>query len=91
MKRVFYKKKVLLLAGLLFIASGSLDALYHVHSDGESSQIRCQFCKNETPDPAESEIFISRFVLSKVTTLEIKEKLFSPRPKAFLSRAPPNI
>ena len=91
MKRVLYKKQVLLLAGLLFIASGSFDALYHVHSDSESPQIGCHFCKNETPDSVESEIFISGFVLSKVATLEIKEKLSYQGPKAFLSRAPPAI
>ena len=45
--KLLSKKYFILLAGLLFVTSVSLDPLQHEYFESEDSKIECQFCKNK--------------------------------------------
>ena len=83
------KKYFILLTGLLFVTSVSLDPLFHGFIESESSQIECQFCKNEVSDPIETKIGIVKVSLSSILKDEINENFISFNLNNYYSRAPP--
>ena len=85
----FGKKYFVLIVGLLFVTSLSLDSLYHGYIEGESSQIECQFCKNEVSGSIQSKVGIATISLSKILKIEINKNFISFNLKNFYSRAPP--
>ena len=83
--------KMFVIASFLFLASTSLDVVYHAYSDSETAQIECQFCKNEISDTVVSSLVISTVTLSETLSLQMKDVFFSLAPRGFQSRAPPKI
>ncbi len=85
------KRRCLFLASFLFLAYTTVDFAHHTYSDSETSQIECQFCKNDISDSVESVTLISTVSLSNLLSSEIKEGFVSQTPKNFQSRAPPKF
>ncbi len=83
------KKCFVFIIGLIFVSSLSLDSLYHGYIEGESSQIECQFCKNEVTGSIQSKVGIATVSLSTILKTEINKDFISSNLKNFYSRAPP--
>jgi hypothetical protein len=87
--KFFGKKYFILVTGLLFVTSVSLDPLYHAFFQGESTQIECQFCKNEVPGTIRTNLGIDKVSLSEILKVEINENFISFNHNSYYSRAPP--
>ncbi len=87
--KFFGKKYFILLTGLFFVTSVSLDPLYHEFIEDESSRIECQFCKNEVSGPIKSTVDIVKVSLSTILKVEINENFISFNLNNYYSRAPP--
>ena len=87
--KFFGKKYFILLTGLLFVTSVSLDPLYHEFVGAESSPIECLLCKNEVSDPIKSTVGIVKVSLSTILKVEINENFISFNLNNYYSRAPP--
>ena len=87
--KFFGKKYFILLTGLFFVTSVSLDPLYHEFIEDESSRIECQFCKNEVSGPIKSTVDIVKVSLSTILKVEINENFISFNLNKYYSRAPP--
>ena len=87
--KFFGKKYFILLTGLFFVTSVSLDPLYHEFIEDESSQIECQLCKNEVSGPIKSTVDIVKVSLSTILKVEINENFISFNLNKYYSRAPP--
>ena len=87
--KFFGKKYFILLTGLFFVTSLSLDPLYHEFIEDESSQIECQLCKNEVSGPIKSTVDIVKVSLSTILKVEINENFISFNLNNYYSRAPP--
>ena len=83
------KKYFILLTGLLFVTSVSLDPLFHGFIESESSQIECQFCKNNISIPTQSNVDLVKIFLSTTLPVEINENFISFNFNNYFSRAPP--
>ena len=87
--KFFGKKYFILLTGLFFVTSVSLDPLYHEFIEDESSQIECQLCKNEVSGLIKSTVDIVKVSLSTILKVEINENFISFNLNNYYSRAPP--
>jgi len=85
------KKYFLLLAGILFVSSASLDPLFHEFSIDSSHEIQCQFCENEIDDVIKSKVLLEKIALLNNYKVEIANNFISRELKNFFSRAPPKI
>jgi hypothetical protein len=85
------KKYFILLAGLLFVTSVSLDPLQHEYFESEDSKIECQFCKNKVSKPIQFKVGIAKISLSAILIVVINEDFISYKFNNFYSRAPPKI
>lgn len=84
-------KYLILLAGILFVISASLDPLNHGFSehDHDVAEIECQFCENEVFDTNDLNSKLAKVSFTKLFKIEIKQEFISFSPKNFHSRAPP--
>ena len=89
--KLLSKKYFILLAGLLFVTSVTLDPLQHEYFESEDSKIECQICKNEVYNPIQSKIGIAKISLSAILKVVTHEDFISYRFNNFYSRAPPKI
>ena len=87
--KFFGKKYFILLTGLFFVTSVSLDPLYHEFVEDESSRIECQLCKNKVSGPIKSTVGIVKVSLSTILKVEINENFISFNLNNYYSRAPP--
>ena len=84
-------KYLILLAGILFVISASLDPLNHGFSehDHDVAEIECQFCENEVFDTNQSKSKLAKASYLTVFKIEINQLFISYLPKYSHSRAPP--
>lgn len=88
---LFKKRNLIILAGLIFVTSASLDPLHHDYSGDQISDIECHFCNIESSEPVQSNIFVDQVFHINLIKVKISENLFSYNSKNFYSRAPPKI
>lgn len=89
--KLLSKKYFILLAGLLFVTSVTLDPLQHEYFESEDSKIECQFCKNEVFNSIQSNLGLEKISLSAILIARISEEFISYKFNNFSSRAPPKI
>ena len=89
--KFFNKKYLLLLAGLLFVSTVTLDPFHHDFFESDHSEAECHLCINEISDPIKSESGLTKLSISNILNVTKVENFTSYNSKNFHSRAPPKI
>ena len=88
---LFTKNSLLILVGLFFVSSFTLDPFFHEALEEDHSNLECHFCLNEISDETLLDLETNILFLSNFSNIENLDNFTPYLYKNFSSRAPPKI